>query len=225
MRHLAALVLSLWAGAAAAQEFITVDGPLSDDDFYRLVSCAAPPANPCQKPVVIWPGFSALDLTIGITRVDPAFSDADIDAYEAALSHAIGQINAAGAAIRLRKSRLQPDIAVLLLDIEAGGEILGSGVPGLDGNRIDAAWVHLWWKGNHHIQRGAIVFSPQLQGIVRRSTVMEEVFQSTGLLTDIENPWYTDRSIVSQDGFQRTTLGVQDIMALRRHYPPTVHKD
>ncbi|MDA7428506.1 hypothetical protein PGB28_08540 [Primorskyibacter aestuariivivens] len=219
MNRIAALVLSLWAGVASAQEFIAVDGPLSDDAFYRLVSCAAPPGKPCQKPVVTWPKFTALDLTIGITRVDPGFSAADIDAYEAALGHSIAQINTAGAAIRLRKSRLDPDIAILLLDIEQGGEILGSGIPGLDGIQIDAAWVHLWWNGNHHIQRGAIVFSPGLQGIVRRSTVMEEVFQATGLLTDIENAWYTDRSIVSQNGFQRTTLGVQDIMALRRHYP------
>lgn len=219
MKPLAALGLALWASTAAAQEFIPVDGALPDTDFYRLVSCAAPPGGACQKPVVRWPRFAASDLTIGITRVDAGFSAQDARDYEAALEDAIAEINAAGAAIRLRKSRLRPDISVLLLDMEQGGVVEGSGIPGLDGVTIDAAWVHLWWNGTHSIQRGAIVFSSDLGGLVRRSTVLEEVFQSTGLLTDVESDWYRDRSIVSQNGTVRTTLGTQDIMALRRHYP------
>lgn len=217
--RLAALGLALWAGATAAQEFVPVDGALRDADFYRLVSCAAPPGGECRKPVVRWPRFAASDLTIGITRVDAGVPERQIVAYETAIDDAIAEINAANAAIRLRKARRRPDISVLLLDMEQGGIIEGSGVPGLDGVQIDAAWVHLWWNGNNAIQRGAIVFAAGLQDLTLRSTVLEEIYQSTGLLTDIESAWYTDRSIVSQHGTVRTTLGTQDIMALKRHYP------
>lgn len=219
MKGLAACVLGLWAGAAAAQEFVEVEGPLTDDDFYRLVSCAAPPGEPCQKPVVHWPHFARTNLTVGITRVDPVFSADDVAAYAAALDDAIHQINGTGAGIKLRRTGRYPDIAVLLLDMEEGTQILGSGIPGLDGVTIDAAWVHLWWNGNNDIRRGVIVFSDGLDGLVRRSTVLEEIYQSLGLLTDVESEWYTDRSIVSQQGTLRTSLGKQDIMALKRHYP------
>ena len=41
-RFLLFLSLALAAPAATAQEFITVPGPISDEAFYRLVSCAAP---------------------------------------------------------------------------------------------------------------------------------------------------------------------------------------
>lgn len=196
-----------------------MDGPLTDEDFYRLVSCAAQPGAPCQKPKVHWPAFTRTNLTLGITKVDPAFDPDDVAAYAAAIDDATRHINAVDADIKLRRTGHDPDIAILLLDMEEGGRILGSGIPGLDGVTIEAAWVHLWWNGNHDIRRGAIVFSNGLKGLVRRSTVLEEIYQSLGLLTDVEGDWYTDRSIVSQQGRLRTTLGTQDIMALKRHYP------
>ena len=35
---------------AAAQDFVDTNGPLSDEAFYRLVACAAPPNEECAKP-------------------------------------------------------------------------------------------------------------------------------------------------------------------------------
>ncbi len=50
--------LILWlalSGQAHAQEFLNRDTALSDDDFYRLVACAAPVNGECGKPFVRWP--------------------------------------------------------------------------------------------------------------------------------------------------------------------------
>ena len=40
-----------------------------------------------------------------------------------------------------------------------------------------------------------------------------------GLMTDIRNPYYETRSVFSEDSNTVQKLGVQDRMALRRHYP------
>ena len=54
-----------------------------------------------------------------------------------------------------------------------------------------------------------------------KSTVLEEVIQSLGLLTDIHNRYYHTRSIFSETGGGRVTkLRGQDAATLLYHYPP-----
>ena len=216
---LAALLLA-WAAAAAAQDYIaTRQGPLDDDAFYRLVACAAAPGAPCQRPVVRWPQPKAQMLRVGITRTDPGFPPAQARLIRSALTEAIAELNASGARIRLSLDGMRPDIRVLLLDVPENTVLRRTGIPGLDGQQIEAAYVYVWWNNREEITRAAIVFSRDLTPPAIRSTVLEELTQSLGLLTDISNPWYTDRSIFSQEGYRLERLGDQDIVALRRHYP------
>lgn len=50
--------------------------------------------------------------------------------------------------------------------------------------------------------------------------MLEEITQALGFMTDIRNPAYDGVSVFSEDSNAAKTLGPQDIMALRRHYPP-----
>lgn len=59
------------ATAEAAQDYIETDGLLSDDDFYRLVACAAPPGGDCTKRFLRW--SSDEPLHVQIAGVDRAF--------------------------------------------------------------------------------------------------------------------------------------------------------
>lgn len=54
------------------------------------------------------------------------------------------------------------------------------------------------------------------------SIMLEEITQALGLITDIQNPYYRSRSILSQNADNSLkTLGIQDTMSLIRHYPPS----
>jgi hypothetical protein len=211
-------VLGIGAAAALA-EHIPVSGPIDDEAFYRLVACAAPPGGECQKPFVRWPYERALGITVGITRIDDTIGQERAAGAQAALVHAIDQINRSGARVWLRNTADRPDIQVLLLDIPKRSVLSGTGVDGLDGNRIDAAHVHVWWNGRREITRGAIVISNGVARNEMMSTMLEEVYQALGLMTDIDHPYYSRTSIVAQVGTTQTTPGRQDLMALRRHYP------
>ena len=52
------------------------------------------------------------------------------------------------------------------------------------------------------------------------SVLLEELTQALGLMTDVKSEAYVGISVLSQDGNRVKALGVQDKMALRRHYPP-----
>ncbi|PSL19610.1 hypothetical protein [Shimia abyssi] len=144
LRRAIALTLFLCMGTFAfAQEYITTQGRLSDPDFYRLISCGAPPGGDCNKPIVRWSSRDARRLTVGITRIDPAFPASRIPQIEAAVSSAIQQLNNSGADIKLRPSANRPKIPILLLDIPEGGTLHGTGISGLDGIEIEAARVQI----------------------------------------------------------------------------------
>jgi hypothetical protein len=80
--------LVLLASGAAAQEYVTTAGPLSEIEFYRLVACAAPPGGVCGKPVVRW--TLDLPLRVAITRMDRAFPGGKAKRAEAALARGCG---------------------------------------------------------------------------------------------------------------------------------------
>ena len=217
MRKLAAW-LWLWClpFAGAAQEFVETSGPLSDEDFYALVSCAAPPAKDCQKTRAKWPKTS---LSVGIARMDKSYLGGKKKRAETALFLAIQKINAAGSGITLTQTTTDPDIPILFLDHPGRGALYDTGYPVLDGTPISAAGVRTWVRKDGEIVRAVILFTHALGIRAYESVMLEELMQSLGFLTDIKNPYYNDRSIFAQDSNSRKKLGDQDIMALGRHYP------
>lgn len=216
-----ALALCLCAGIAQSQESIRADGRLSDDDFYRLVSCAAPPAGACQKDTVRWSPADAASLTIGFARIDPGYPTALRRMIDQDLDAALIALNASGAKLLVSRSLETNnfDITIYLLGIKEGDIIRGTGLIPLDGAKIEAAKAQIWWRADRSLIKGAIVLANDIDPDEVASIMLEEVTQSMGLLTDVDSEYYETRSIFSETSNQRTQLGPQDIMALRRHYP------
>ncbi len=216
-----AAALCCLAGFAQAQEFIATDRRLSDEDFYRLVSCAAPPGGECQKDSVRWSRSDAKNLSLGIVQISDGYPTKLLEQIDAALDRAISEVNASGANLRLNrsKSRTIPDIGLHLLNIAEGDTIIGTGLDPLDGARIEAAKAQLWWRGNRTLIEGAIVFVNDVNPDEIASIMLEEVAQTMGLLTDVGGSYYENQSIFSETSNRLTRLGEQDVMTLRRHYP------
>ncbi len=216
-----ALALCLCAGIAQAQESIRSDGRLSDDDFYRLVSCAAPPSGACQKDTVRWSPADAVSLTIGFAQIDRGYPTALRRMADQALDAALFELNASGAKLLVTRSKKIPnlDIMIYLSAIKEGDIIRGTGLIPLDGAKIEAAKAQIWWRADRSLINGAIVLANDIDPDEIASIMLEEVTQTMGLLTDVDSAYYETRSIFSETSNQRTQLGPQDIMALRRHYP------
>ncbi|MEH6644791.1 hypothetical protein [Sulfitobacter sp.] len=71
------------------------------------------------------------------------------------------------------------------------------------------------------INAAAIGFSSTMTMRQYESVMLKEITQALGLITDIQNPYYRSRSILSQNADNSLkTLGAQDRVALIRHYPP-----
>ncbi|MGH1578171.1 hypothetical protein [Planktotalea sp.] len=211
----ALLVWLALTSSAQAQEFIDAEHALNDEDFYRLVACAAPPMDACQKQIVKW---DKADLSVGITKMDRAYLGGKAKRAQAALARAIQEVNSAGSAINLRRDDKNPDIEILFLDIPRGGEIRGSGFTRLEGTPISAAGVRVF-VSESSILKAVIIFTPALQIRAYESAMLEEITQGLGFLTDIGGTFYETRSIFSQSSNALTKLGKQDIMALGQHYP------
>jgi hypothetical protein len=216
-----AIALCLLASQLNAQEYLTTDTRLSDEDFYRLVACAAPVSGACQKDLVRWSPADAKDVSIGIVQVAEGYPPGLLQTMDTALDAAISEVNAADANLRLTRSELStiPDVGIYLLDIVDGDRIDGTGLDPLDGQIIEAAKAQLWWRSNLTLTKGAIVFGTDVDPDLVASIMLEEVTQTMGLLTDIAGQYYQSRSIFSETSNQLTRLGRQDVMALRRHYP------
>ncbi|WP_167647063.1 DUF2927 domain-containing protein [Mameliella alba] len=215
------LALALPCAASGAVDYVETDGLLSDEDFYRLVACAAPPGQSCRKDMVRWP--TDRPLQVQFARIDRAFLGGRQKRARAALERAIRYINRAGAGISLREvaPEAEADIRIYLVDTDGSTPISGTGIKGVDGMRVTGARVIVWSRSDTHvIQRARIIFGTRLDIRHYESAMIEELTQALGLLTDIRNPAYLGRSIFSQDDNQSKDLGPQDIKALRRHYPP-----
>lgn len=213
-------VLALWGAAPLrATEFIETDGPLDDDTFYRIVACGAAPGQDCTHPYVRWPEPRAL--RVALERIDPAFLGGKKKRAEAALVRAVQYINQSGANVALTTvpAGQKAEITIHFIDNDGTVPLQNTGVDGLDGQTVRGATVRIWWRSTGEILRGVIVFSRRLSIKHYESAMLEELTQSLGLMTDIRNPHYEGVSIFSEDSNASKTLGPQDIMALRRHYP------
>lgn len=217
------LALVLACTPAAAQEFITTKTPLSDTDFYRLIACAAPPGGDCQKDLVRWSPADAQDVSIGVVQIEDGYPSEVVDLAEQALKTAISDLNQThvNLHVTLSEGTLKPDIGIHFLTIINGDKIRNTGLAPLDGAVIEAAKTQLWWRHDFTLITGAIVFGQDIDPKDLPSIMLEEVTQSMGLLTDVGGPYYESRSIFSESSNQLTTLGLQDVMVLRLHYPET----
>ena len=206
--------------AGAFEDFVATEGLLSDDDFYRLIACGAPPDGPCSKPFLRWPGKAAV--RVRIASIDPVFLGGKQQRARAALIRAVQYINGAGAGIQVERvaSDAPADIDIYLLDTDGSESLQDTGIDGADGARVTGARVMVW-AGNTSgdIKRAKILFGTRLHIRHYESAMLEELTQALGLLTDIRNSAYESLSVFSQDSNDAKTFGDQDLMVLRRHYP------
>lgn len=218
---LLSLALAVPTGTAFAQEFVTAKGRLSDDDFYRLVTCAAPPGGECQKSPVRWRPKDAKDLTLGTLHVTKGVPPRLRTQVEEALDHAIDKLNAAGANLHIRYAEPSetPDIKILFLGIQEGATIAGTGISALDGTVIAAATFTISWRGDRTLTDCYISVSSSVRFGDAYSIMLEELTQCMGLSTDIGGSYYETKSVFSETSNSLARLGKQDLMALRRHYP------
>jgi hypothetical protein len=211
-----------WPAPAMAEDFVATSGQLSDDAFYRLVACAAPPDAPCAKPLLRWP--VTRPLRVQLAQIDRAFLGGKQNRARAALERALQFLNASGMGLQLTevpKGAEDADIRIYFLDTDGSAPLANTGIEGADGLTVTGARVIVWSdRDSGTIRRATILFGTQLSIRHYESAMLEELTQSLGLLTDIRNPAYEETSVFSQDSNAAKRLGPQDIMALRRHYPP-----
>ncbi|KPP86870.1 MAG: Protein of unknown function (DUF2927) [Rhodobacteraceae bacterium HLUCCA08] len=222
MRRFCTALACLLAGTAAGQEFIdTGPGALSDDDFYRLVACAAAPGRSCNAPLVRWSDRDAADLTVGFAATRGSFPAGLAREFDRALDVAVWQINAAAPGLTLRRVEKaeEPVISLYMLPVTEGRPIRGTPHPELEGVPIGAAIVQIWWDADRDLTDAAIVLAADIPHDEALPILLEELTQAMGLMTDIRNPWYETRSVFSEDSNSVHKLGEQDRMVLRRHYP------
>ncbi len=215
IKFLSALLVAV---PAAAQEYIISDGPLSDENFYRLVSCAARPNSACAAPLVYWQK-SVVKVTFA--PVPPAYPAALAQEFSDSLDRSISQINGAAPGLNVQRvSKSQDaDILLYLQAIRTGDAISGTRYPDLNGVPIGAAQVQIFWDDQHAITDAAIVFAGDIPVDQAGPIMLEELTQSMGLMTDIRNPYYETRSVFSEDSNSVQKLGPQDRAALALHYP------
>ena len=214
-------IASSLAASGQADDFITTHGPLDDEAFYRLVACGAAPGGACTKPMMRWP--TARPLRVAILRIDRAYLGGKQARARAALTRAVQYINAAGAGIALEETaRVEDaDIKIYFLETDEHTPVEDTGIEGIDGSTVSGARVMIWGDAaRREILRARIVFGTRLDIRDYESAMLEEVTQALGLMTDIRNPLYDGVSVFAQDSNEAKQLGPQDIMALRRHYPP-----
>ncbi|SMX27600.1 hypothetical protein TRP8649_01706 [Pelagimonas phthalicica] len=218
MLRLLACIALLCPAILRAQEFVETEGLLSDEAFYRLVACAAPPDGTCAKKFLRWP--SGDQIRVSLEPLDRAFLGGKQKRAKAALTRAIQYLNRVP--MNLSLTQVPPendaDIRIYFVDTDGSEPISGTGLPGVDGQTVAGARVIVWAR-NGVINRSVIIFGTRLHIRSYESAMLEELTQALGLLTDIRNPDYDDISIFSQDSNASKTLGPQDIKALQRHYP------
>ena len=110
------LAAVLVATPSMAQDFVvTKKGKLSDQDFYRLVGCAAPPGGECQRPFFRWSKNKRKNVTVRIVQVEEGFPKKNADLIRSAVRAAIAEINKVRAGVHLSEIESgTPDMRVTL---------------------------------------------------------------------------------------------------------------
>lgn len=222
MRRLVVSAL-LAAGSAAgvqAETIIRIDRPLSDEAFYRVITCGAKPDGACRFAFSRWGRRARQDLRIAILPPEPGFPPVTARLVEQNVNFAIREIMQTGAGIRLRKAlpSERPQITIRLTGLQSGDA--KNGVPGVPmGTRIgNAHMVCLFRDGV--IEDARILIAADIRAGVVRRAVLEDAVQALGLPVDVEGTGYACRTIFDQHCMDSARLRGQDASVLRRHYPP-----
>ncbi|MEJ6398354.1 hypothetical protein [Yoonia sp. 208BN28-4] len=205
---------------ACAQDYVRTDGQLSDNDFYRLVACGAAPGGRCDFDIIRWAPEDAASLSFAIAPFPEDYPRRLAERLPDALDQAIVAINDAGADLQVvRTNKLTAaDVVIYPRNWQAGDRMTGLPRAQVNGTRIGAAHVHVWWGGDNYIDDALIVMGATIENDEVFPILLEEMTQSLGPLTDIKNPWYNNRSVFAEDSNTVMKLGAQDRMVLRRLY-------
>lgn len=212
------------ASFAAAKDFTTSIGKLSDVAFYKSVACKAPSGKSCETPFRRWPKAVQNKLTIGLVSVQAGDADYQL-LTKAAISNAVDQINKADTPLKLKivtgASVRRADIKIYLIKPRGKrGLIRGTGNRLLNGQKAENAIVASSVVGRHIVSAAVAVTVEQVSAGELSAILLEEIVQGLGLSWDIRNPYYAKRSIFAQQGRDFvTTLTGQDLKALQLHYP------
>jgi len=230
MRHIKTVLttcaLLITASDATARDHTFSNGKLTDDQFYRAVACKANIDKPCQSRAVRWPDYLTKQLTVGLAQVQEGTTKEQEAVVRQALQDSVTLINAAGANVKLKyvtgwrahRSWIKVHI---VKPHGPKGAIKNVSLKGMNGLRAQNARTKLFVTKNYNIGRVGVTISNKItKPLQLRALVLEELVQSLGLMWDIENPYYNDKSIFSQSGPDNLlVIEGQDKAALRRHYP------
>jgi hypothetical protein len=205
------------AGGVWAFDAVHVDSILPDEAFFRAATCGALPGKPCAAPAVIWPR-TGLTLTV----IPPPPEKGLIFRLLLSLSvdYAIDRINAAGSGLTITRSTdPAADIRLSVTDAVDGTRMPDE--PGLSGSGVMGVGYTTVWSGtDNRISDASILISASISPTEIVSVVLEEIFQATGPLFDIDGPAYEGVSILSQNSNATVTIAGQDARLLRWLYPP-----
>jgi Protein of unknown function (DUF2927) len=219
-RILAALVLLILPCLAVAQEEdgVAAQGILTDEDFFRLVTCGAPPGGPCRGPIPRW---KSEELTLALALYDAQLPNGFQAKLTRAIDNALSEINGVGAGISIARVEAQrADITVRPTAVPEGTKL--GDIPGFSGTGVmGVGYMTLWWDESLEITEAVILISTSITDEDLTSVMLEEITQSLGILYDIENPAYEGVSILSQTSNATTTIDGQDAALLRWLYPPS----
>ena len=213
------VLLLLGAAPAPAADVVAAPGRLSDSDFYRLVSCAAPPGGACARPMLRWRSESPI--RVALRRIDPGYLGRPKQRAEAALTRALRELNATGA--RFHLARVGPadraEITVFFLDLDPGVSISGTGIDWVDGAQIDEiATLIAVDPDRTRILGASIVVAAGLETKAFEAAMLKALTRAMGLTTEVAGTAYQGISPLAHDSYAATRLGPQDLTALRQHY-------
>ena len=214
-RHVLAFLI-LFAGVETnAGDYVSSNGKLSDESFYRLVACGAAPGKKCQRGFLRWP---VQNVKVAIVDVDGRTTSKQMAIAEHSLQNAISEINSVDSKIRLVPAPAsQADIKVY---IAAGTRIRSHPMVRDIRHRLGgpSAGVARVFFENGKINEALIIVAAGGRQTKVKSVMLEELTQSLGLMTDVKGRYYRRRSIFAESASSTTTLRDQDARALAIHY-------
>ena len=204
-------------GTGWAFDAVQVTALLSDEDFFRAATCGAAPGDACKSPVLKW---QKRDLTLAIVPSETGAGLIFGMLLSTTVDYALLQINRAGSGLTItRIGGPTADIRVALTDVAEGSTL--PDVPGISApGEMGVGFTTVWSTPDHIITDASILISNAITPNDIVSVVLEEIFQATGPVFDIDSPAYEGVSILSQTSNATVTIAGQDARLLRHLYPP-----
>ena len=206
--------------AQAQTDYVKVYRKLSDTEFYRLVTCGAPPGGECRIKPAKWSSRDVANLTVRITKADNGFPRRGKKIAQTSVERAVREINNTGSSVKIKHIESgTPDISIELVDTDERPIMPLTGNWAQDVHRINVgAYYSPFLKGNR-IVKCDIAVSNLLDHGVMHSIILEEMVQCLGLRFDVWGKAYRNRSIFSERSNRTKRLVKQDAAIIRLHYP------